>query len=335
MVLNRNFIRLLIPLGLLAILIFLIKSPLVGRGWAVTFALTADLLFTIPLIYFLLIRKTRIPKTTVVPVMVIGILVGSYFLPKESQVYLDLFKYWILPVIELGILTFVLFKIRKAIHTFKNIKSETPDFYVSLKSVCAEILPEKLVLPLATELAVLYYGFINWKKRPLNSNEFSYHKKSGTPALFYAFILIIATETVALHILLSHWSVVASWILTALSIYTAIQVFGFAKALSQRPISIHDDRLCLKYGILNEVEISFSDIEKIELSRKSPEKNQATRTLSPLGEVESHNVIISLSKEHQLTGLYGIKQKVRILMFFVDEPLAFKEKMDKILHKIL
>jgi hypothetical protein len=308
------------------------KSSFLNGNDTLNFAITADLLLIVPLVYFLLIRKSEIPNTTVIPVMIIGLLIGSYFLPQESQTYLSIFKTWALPVIEISILTFVIIKVRSAIRKYKGLKGSTPDFFIALKSTCYEILPKKLVLPFATEVAVFYYGFINWKTREINDNEFTYHKKSGTPALFYAFILIIGVETIAIHFLLTRWSFIAAWILTALSIYTAIQVFGFAKSLTQRPIAINQDSLTLKYGILNEVEIPFSDIGKVELSRKSLEKNELTKTLSPLGELESHNVIIHLKKENQLVGLYGMKKKFQVLGLHIDEPKYFNERMENALQ---
>lgn len=311
------------------------KSSFLNGNDTLNFAITADLLLTVPFVYFLLIRKSEIPNTTVIPVMIIGLLVGSYFLPQESQTYLSIFKTWALPVIEISILTFVIIKVRRTVKTYKELKSATPDFYDTLKKVCSEILPKKLVLPFATEVAVFYYGFINWKTRETNDDEFTYHKRSGTPALFYAFILIIAVETVALHFLLARWSIVAAWILTALSVYTAIQVFGFAKSLSKRPISINKDSLTLKYGILNEVDIPFSDIDKVELSRKSLEKEELTKTLSPLGELESHNVIIHLKKENELVGLYGMKKRFNLLGLHIDEPKEFNERMKNALQQCI
>ena len=294
-------------------------------------AITVDLLITIPFIYFLLIRKTDIPKTTVIPLMVIGLFVGSYFLPQESQTYLSIFKTWALPIIELSILSFVVIKVRAAIKSYKQLKDASPDFYSTLISVCHEILPQKLVMPFATEVAVMYYGFINWKSRPLQENEFSYHKKSGTPALFGAFIFIIAIETVAFHFLLIRWSTLAAWILTGLSVYTAIQIFGFAKSLSQRPITINTSSLTLRYGILNEVEIPFTNIESIELSQTALEKDPLTKTLSPLGELESHNVVIHLKSSSHLVGLYGMRKEFKVLGLYVDEPVNFKEKVEEFL----
>ena len=333
--LNRNILNFGIPLSLLGILIFLMKSSFLANNDTLNLAITADLLLTVPLVYFLLIRKTEIPKTTVVPVLIIGLLIGSYFLPKESQTYLTIFKTWALPVIEISILTFIIIKVLSAIKKYKSLKGSTPDFFNALKSACNEILPKKLVLLFATEIAVFYYGFINWKIRGINENEFTYHKNSGTPALFGGFIMIIGIETFALHFLLARWSIVVAWVLTALSVYTAIQVLGFAKSLSKRPISINTDSLTLKYGILNEVEIPFSDIKKIELSRKSLEKGELIKTLSPLGELESHNVIIYLKMENELVGLYGMKKKFQVLGLHIDEPKQFNERMENALQQCI
>ncbi|MGK7389177.1 MAG: hypothetical protein ACNS60_02460 [Candidatus Cyclobacteriaceae bacterium M2_1C_046] len=329
--LNRSLISFGVPIILLAILILLMKSQLLVGNEILSIAITIDLLLLVPFVYFLLIRKSEIPNTTVVPVMIVGLLIGSYFLPKESQNYLQLFKTWALPVVEVSILIFVVVKVRGAVKEYKALKGSSPDFFNTLKSTCYKILPKKLVLPFATEVAVIYYGFINWKNRRLQENEFSYHKNSGTPALFGVFILLIGIETVALHFLLALWSSLAAWILTGLSLYTAIQVLGFAKSLSQRPISINGDILSLKYGILNEAEISLSDIDHIELSAKPLIKNKLSRALSPLGEIESHNIILHLKKEKELTGLYGMKKKFKIIAFHIDEPDQFKERIENIL----
>lgn len=332
---NRNLINFGIPLALLGTLILLMNSSFLNGNDTLNFAITADLLLIVPLVYFLLIRKSEIPNTTVIPVMIIGLLVGSYFLPQQSQTYLSIFKTWALPVIEISALIFVIIKVQGAIRKYKALKGSTPDFFNALVNTCQEILPKRLVLPFATEVAVFYYGFINWKTKEIRENEFTYHKKSGTPALFYAVILIIAVETVAIHFLLTQWSSVAAWILTALSIYTAIQVFGFAKSLSKRPISINKESLTLRYGILNEVEIPLSDIDKVELSRKPLEKNELTRTLSPLEETESHNVIIRLKEENELIGLYGMKKKFNLLGLHIDEPNEFKEKIENVLQQCI
>ncbi|WKN46156.1 PH domain-containing protein [Tunicatimonas pelagia] len=306
------------------------KSPLSGNSNLFTLAITVDLLLTVPLVYLLLIRQTEIPKTTAVPVMVVGLLIGTYFLPKESQTYLAWFKTWGLPIVELSVLTFVILKVRSTIGKYKRLKGANPDFFSALKSTCREILPKAVIMPVVTEVSVIYYGFLNWRTRTLQKNEFTYHKESGTPALLGAFIFIIIIETFVLHLLLAKWSIIAAWVLSGLSIYTALQVFGFARSLAKRPISINENSLTLRYGILNEVEIPFSAIQSVELTSHSVERPHFAK-LSPLGEMENHNVVISLKKENRLIGLYGMKKRFKVIGLHIDKPKEFKEQIDQLL----
>lgn len=287
-------------------------------------AITLDLVLIVPLVYFLLIRKTNIPKTTVIPVMILGMLIGYYFLPSENQFHLDLFKSWALPFIEFGVLVYIIIKVRTTIIKYKNIKGKNPDFYTTLKETCYDLLPRSAAMPFAAEIAVFYYGFVKWKTPTMEKNTFSYHKKSGTTAILIAFIFLILVETVVVHIVLQKWSFIAAWILTGLSIYSILQIWGFTKSIRLRPISVDDTHLSLKYGIHSEAQVSLSKIDNIELSRKAPPKNDLTRNLSPLGDLESHNVIIHLNDEAEIVGLYGSKKKFNILKLYVDDPTQFQ-----------
>ncbi|MFT5999753.1 MAG: hypothetical protein ACI81P_002211 [Neolewinella sp.] len=313
-----------IPLALLFTLVLLMQLPLFHGDDILNLALTADLLLTVPVVYLLLIRKTAIPNTTVVPVMVLGLLLGLYFMPEGSQVYLQLFKKWALPVIEISVLAFVVFKVRAAVIHHKREHGQALDFFTAVKSTALDVLPQRLAVPFATEIAVFYYGFFAWKSRDLKDHEFSYHKKSGTPATFGAFIFMIGVETAALHLLLAEWNALAAWVLTGLSIYTAVQLFGFGKSLSRRPVYIQDGKLHLRYGILSEVEVPLTDIAAVALSRKPLAKDQLAQKLSPLGDFESHNVVLTLNQPCTLTGLYGRKKEFQTLGLHLDQPKAFK-----------
>ncbi|WP_235923567.1 hypothetical protein [Psychroflexus aurantiacus] len=331
--LNKNLLNFGIPLSLLGGLILVMKSPVLAGNETLVMAITVDLLLTVPLIYFLLIRKSKIPKISVIPVLIIGLLIGSFFLPKEDQQYLQYFKTWILPFLELAVLSYVFYKLRKAIIKFKENEKSTFDFFTSLKDTCYDILPRKAVMPVVTEIGVFYYGFIYWKRRKLKANEFSYHKDSGTIALLVVILFLVAIETAAIHILLSKWSDAAAWVLTFLSMYSGIQIFGFLKSMFKRPISLEKDQLHLRYGMMTETTIDLQDIDSLEISSKDLEPDKETRKLSLFGELESHNIIIRLKKENELTGLYGIKRKYRNLAFYVDDTLEFENQIHKALQK--
>jgi hypothetical protein len=327
--LKRNLIIFGIPFLIIGIMFAITKSPVFNTNpSSLSAGITFDLLFTVPIVYFFLIRKTSIPNITVMPFLVIGIIICSIILPSENQYYLNIFKTWILPIVELSILAFVIFSLRKAIIGYKLNKTESFDFFTTLKITCYEILPKSAVTPIVTEIAVFYYGFIYWKKRKLKHNEFSYHKESGSVTLLVAIIFIVAIETVTLHILLAKWNITVAWVLTFLSIYSGIQLFGFLKSMLKRPILIENSKLLLRYGIMTETLIDLANIESIEISSKDIELNQETRKLSLLGELESHNVVIRLKEENTLIGLYGIKRKYTNLVLFVDNKSEFKNQIE-------
>jgi len=321
---------------IIGLMVFIAKTSLFQMNPNnLAIGITFDLLLTAPFIYFLLIRKTSIPKTTVVPFLILGVIICSIILPQENQHYLSLFKTWILPLVELSVLSYVIYNIRKGIKSYKQKKDLSFDFFTTLKNTCYEILPKNVVIPVVTEIAVFYYGFIYWKKRELKENEFSYHKDSGTITLLIAIIFIVAIETVVFHILLAKWSNLAAWILTFLSIYSGIQLFGFLKSMFKRPISIENGKLFLRYGIMNEAIIDLKDIDSIEISSKDIELNKETRKLSFLGELESHNIIIRLKEENTLIGLYGMKRKFKNLAFYVDDKIEFKKRINNALQQRL
>ena len=326
---RKQLLIVTLPLLMVVSIVFIAKSSLFKiHPESLSLAITADLLLTIPFVYFLLIRKTSISKTTIVPLIILGLVIGSIILPKENQYYLSLFKTWVFPVIEISIISFVIYKVLKVIKKIKKRKKVTFDFFTTLKDTCYEILPKKIVMPVVTEIAVFYYGFVYWKKPILKKNAFTYHKKSGTISLLVAIIFITNIELFVLHSILIKWNAVVAWALTLLSIYSAIQLFGFLKSITKRPIAIEGAVLKLHYGILSESYIDLKDIETVTLTNKDLEFDKLTRKLSPLGKLESHNVVITLKKENTLIGLYGIRKKFTTLALFVDTKEAFKESVD-------
>ncbi|TSE10117.1 hypothetical protein [Aquimarina algiphila] len=319
-----------IPLLLILSMVLIAKSKIfeVNPG-TLSFAITIDLLFTIPILYFLLIKKKNIPKTTIIPFFVIGMLITSYIIPKEHQSLLNWAKNWIFPFVELGVFMYLFYKVRKTIKRYNANAKLKPDFLSALKETSHEILPKKIASLLTMELAVVYYGFIDWKKKRLAQHEFSYHKKSGTISLLIALIVIITIETYVLHVLLLKWSPIAAWIATILSMYSGIQLFGFLKSLMKRPIAIEEDKLHLRYGILSETIIDIANIDAIEITSKDMVFDTKTRKLSPFGELEAHNMVIRLKKENTLTGLYGIQKTFTTIAFFIDNKEEFKGELEK------
>ncbi len=334
-VFKQNIFVFGIPLLLIATIILIAKSSIFSSNTSLlSNAITIDILLAIPFIYFLLIRKKNISKLTVVPLFVIGIIIASYIIPKEHQSLLSIVKTWMLPIVELSVISFIIFKIRKIITHFKKNTNNSLDFYTTLKNTCNETFPKTLAILMTTEIAVIYYGFINRKKEKLKNNEYSYHKESGVTTILFALIFVIAIETVAFHLLLAKWNIVVAWILTGLSIYTGFQIFGFLRSMSKRPFKIKNNTLYLNHGIMTETKILISNIETLEvLGIKDIELDKETKYLSLFGSLENPNLKIKLKKQQQLQGLYGTTKTYKTLLLHVDEKVRFKKHVESLLEE--
>ena len=321
---NNTLLSLIIPLLILSVsLIISLTEGFIENTAILSKAITLDLLILMPCAFFLFVRKSKLPNTSTVPVFIIGLVAGYLIIPKEHQTLLIWFKSFVLPAVELSVFLFVIYKVYKTLKSIRLKQKNTPDFFDALNETCQDIFPNKLAKFLAMEIAVFYYGFIYWKKYKIQKDEFTYHKSSGTIGLFFAFILILSIETYVLHLLIESWNVTIAWILSLISIYTTIQIFGFIKSILKRPIYIKDEILYLRYGILSHVKINFEAVQRIELTSRDIKENKGTIKLSILGDLESHNIIIHLSSEHELTGFYGIKKKFTSIAISIDQKEEF------------
>lgn len=328
-VINLRQLLLLFPFAIILGCIYIANSSIFMENpgqlsWAITF----DLLVSVPVIYFLIIRKRNIPNTTVVPVFILGIVVASIILPAEHQFYLSKVKTWFLPFLEIGIVSYIIYSVVKAFKRFRQNTTGTLDFFTVAKTAAADILPKGISTAFATELSMFYYGFIHWKSPVLKENQFSYHKTTSTRMVLGVFVFLIIIEAFAVHLLLQNYSSVAAWILTILSIYGMLQIFGILRSLSKRPMEIVSNELKLKYSIMAETQIPFDNIESVESQTK---ESDDLNYLSPFKDMEGHNVVITLKEPGEIVGFYGIKKGYEKIGLYLDEPKKFVEKLNELM----
>jgi len=315
-----------VPLLLILSVVYLTTFPFAASK-NFSYAISMDLIFTAPLVYYFLIRKTKISKLTVVTLAILGIYIAYLVIPEEHQKIINLARYGLIPLVEISIVAFIILKIRKLWVAVKSVKNESPDFFTTLKIAVHEVLPKRIAPAFVLEIAMIYYCFFAWKKPTIPNNAFTYHKKSGLSLIFGVFIGLVLVETFVFHLLVERWSPIVAWIGTSLSLYSIIQIIGIIKSASRRPIILEDEKVLLRFGIMSETEVRYEDIEKIELSQRTINNNPLAKKLGT--ELTSQNIIIYLKKENTIHGLFGIKKKFNTLSFFVDDHKLFKEKIDQ------
>ena len=325
-----NILPFTLPLLVFATSAFIVFS---GAFWAnpeaLSFAITYDLALFAPLLYLFLIRKKKIPKTTAVPLFIAGLLLATFLIPDAYHFHLDLLWTYAFPLIELSAVSLVVYKAVQVTRTYKQ-EGGSADFLTVFRTSAEKVLGnESIAGILTTEIAVFYYSFVSWKKsKSLPALQFSYHKETGATAIYGVFIFLILIETVALHFIAALWSPTIAWVLTILSLYTCIQLLGLLKAMQQRPITIENETISLRCGLIGDGEILFDKIESVRLVQEVPEE-KGVYHLSLLKSMEPYNMEIKLKEPISLAGMYGMRKECHTLLLNIDEKLAFKNLIEE------
>ena len=323
-----------IPLLIILFLAILPKTSAFQSAPAdMAVAILLDLLITVPVVYFLIIRKTKIPKFTVIYPFLIGVLVAGFIIPIEHQALLSKVKLIAVPLIEMGLVSVLIYKIVQLNKSFKRQPNNENDFYDNLLIACNEIFPGRVGRILATEISVFYYLFSTKKKAVIQENEFTYFKKNGIKTVLIVILFVLLIEAFAMHLLLAKWNETVAWVVTILSIYAMFQILSILKSLNKRLLSINHDAkmLHLRYGFASQTYIPFECIERIEKSTKTLDNKEHVK-LSAFDMLDAHNVIIYLNQTQLIHRIYGIQKQYKAIALFVDDKELFVRKIEEIIE---
>ena len=329
--LTRNILPfLLTAAAVLTCTWFVVQSEAFAqRPDLMAFASTVDLTLIIPGLYFLFIRKTKIPKITLIPVFVLSLLAAYNIIPEENHTTLDYLQ-MALPLVELVVIGFVVWNIRKTFIAYKKQKKSVrrQGFIETVHEAASKAYGQGVLANvLATEVSMFHYAIIGWNpmKEAPKGPQYTYHKDNGYVAFFAVALFAVVIETAILHLLLMQWSNTAAWILTGLSIYSLFFVIGDFNAIRKRPIYLDEAVLKLRVGFRWRMDIPFHMIESIELRTPDKEKEEFANLILA-GEP---NVAIRFKEEMTAEGLYGLKKKFDLLAIHIDDKLAFKAALEE------
>ncbi|WP_299109420.1 hypothetical protein [uncultured Tenacibaculum sp.] len=329
--LRSNLVVFGIPILMILSLVMLIKSSFFIPE--ISSFVVIDFLITIPLVYFLLIRKKAISNKTVFSAIMIGVVVASLVLPKDNQQLLSTIKVFLIPIVEIGLIVFVAIKARVVLKRIKATRNQSLDFFDVINDACREILPSKIAGIFASEIAMVYYGLFNWKKKELQGNQFSYHKDGMATSVILGFLLVVVIEMFVTHSMMKQGNVGGSFVLAILSGYTALQIIATLRSLAKRPIVIDKEKeeLHLKFGILANGVIPFAKIDAIEMSTKEIPENSPIKFFSPIGRAGGHNILIHFKEEIRFNSFYGFTKKAQILALQIDKKELFVSRIREVI----
>ncbi|WP_340064545.1 hypothetical protein [Ascidiimonas aurantiaca] len=330
----RNLVEITgLPLIVIATSLLLLQSKQLSLQPALGWGIFVDLCLIAPLLYVLSIRKKNISVFTVIPVTIGCFFLARYSMPASFSSGLEPLFIWGIPVLELGILSFVVYKALKMYRILKNTASPSVDFMSSLRTALNKIqIPALVKSVLVTEISMVYYAFLRWKRVP-QPKFFSSHKTGGHISVFLGIIMLLMVESIALHIIIQRWNTTIAWIFTFSSIYAIIQLIAHMKALYLNPSSLEDDHLIIRYGIFGEGRIAIDNIIAAEKTATWDKKEALSIKLALLKDVEEHNIKITLKEKEYFTQAYGAGKFYKKLYFYVDNPDELIRKINEICQK--
>ncbi len=296
-------------------------------------AIILDLIITLPLVYLISIWKTSIPRYTVLSCVVIGMVIASVIIPQEHQGFFLPLKGILIPLIEFSIIGMIAYKCIQIKKKMGADELSALDFYDKIMLATQDLFPSTISRVLSSEIAVPYYIF---KKRPtgsLRENEFSYYKKSGITIVIYTMMLLAIAELSVVHILLEKFNTTIAWIASGLTFYSMLQILALVRSLPHRNHVLDSEKniLRLKYGFSSYGILPITNIKSILLSSRQMAEDPMNKTFSPLGFLDTHNVIVELKNPWTYYGFYGRETTCKKLALYIDDKQEFYDKISRLI----
>jgi hypothetical protein len=284
-------------------------------AWAVTF----DLVITIPLLYYIVVIRSRAAgPVTIAPVFAACATIAAIVLPRGYQQTLHDIRFLVAP---LEVITIVL--LVRRLSAMRHHEGSS-DLYTRIDSAARHILGDNRAAGfVASEVAIIWYAFAGWNRKadvPPGTRGFTVHERSGWGSIVASIIVLIVAESIGLHLLVQLWSRTAAWIVTSLDVYGLLWLLGDYNALRLRPSLIDGDVLRIRYGLRWSVTISRDQIDSIRAPRG--ESDWKRRDVLKVAMIEDPRLLIVLREPVVAHGLAGFRKTVKAIAISPDDDSA-------------
>jgi hypothetical protein len=288
--------------------------------------LLADFLVTFPVLYyFIIVRRLKTSARSILLMVTVGCAIAYLVLPQHQRGYILQIRK-LTSLVELTFIIYAVTKFNKIRIAYKIHQLHFTDPVYNLRSAMADVMGESfLVKVIASELAVLRYGLLFWKREKSLSPEytsFSTHKESGYVAIWCILLVAVTVEVIAFHLLLMRWSNTAATIVTILSLYGVIFMIADLSALIKRKVLLNGDQIILRAGLRWQVNTNLSNIDSV---KKITNDNHSNGACFKGGTIKSNsNLLITFKQPVEVEKLYGQSKKFDSILMCVDDFEGFE-----------
>ena len=287
-------------------------------------AITLDMVVLVPLaFYFLIIRRRGYSIIRLAPIVILSLVLASLIVPKGHQQALHILEFIVLPL-EFGLLGWIVWRATKALKQAGHNTALDP--LEQFRSAAFGLLKnDRAAGVFASEIGVIYYSLGAWRTKPhcpADFRSFTHHHRSGQGGLVFAFLVLMAGEGFAVHLLLERWSSIAAWLFTLSTVYAAFGLFADFRATVLRPILIGEKGFKVRAGLRYSMEIPRSLVS--EVSHQKPDFGKENLSLKLMGPA-THWII--LSEPIEAEGPYGTRRLVRAIGLEPDDGAGFEQSI--------
>jgi hypothetical protein len=278
-----------------------------------------DFILTITAIYYwLLVRPGFRSRWSAGVVALVGVLHATYLYPGATFL-----RGTAAGMLDLALVGFVAVQVRRRIGDGQTDDEDPVD---AIRSVTSRVLPTPFVRNLfAGEFAILYYALFSWRAEPHVPNGakvFTLHKRTGRADLFFGLAIASVMEALPVHLVIARWNATDAWIVTGLTLYGAIWLFGLARSFDLRPALVGPDFVELRYGLLASVRFP----RKMIASVRKVAPCEAMSGFRIPGKSEP-NLTIELTGSVDAEKLFGTRRPVSCVALAADDPLELERAL--------
>lgn len=281
-------------------------------------AIVVDLVLTSSLVFWWLgVERGGMPLLVLAPVLLVGIgLAHALVGPHDPVVLKALVPAAIL--IEVGLVAAVLTGVGRAAGAVgRGVDDALEDVRGRVRRVAGDGILARL---LSSELTAIWYATVGWLRTVPSydgARVLGYHR--GTGAAHGALVGASLVEIVAVHLLVSQWSMLAAVGLGLVGAYGAVWILADLRATRLRPVTLDDDMLVVRTGLRWTIPIPRDCIASIS----KPDWRRRFGTVS--GELNAAvmgtvNLVVEVSQPVEAVGPFGITRKATRIGITLDAP---------------
>lgn len=217
--------------------------------------------------------------------------------------------------IVLGHVTWAMVRVSRAINGGGDRKER-------LVSAASELFPPALVRLAAAELTVLHMALFRWggpPDVPANARAFAYHKHL-TP-MCATLLILSAIEIAVYHLLVGHWSRIATLVMFVLSDVGFVYLVGLIKSFRFRPVLLTPEGVRVRAGFLIDQLVPFDAIVAVEGGFTGEDvRDPATLNAALLA---WPNIMLQLNRPLNRRSLLKKRGPAIRVAFRLDDPMPF------------